>query len=51
MSNEELKRTLESSRKITQEALQSPEKSLALLVKAGIATPDGQLAEPYRRSA
>jgi hypothetical protein len=51
MSNEELKRTVEASRSVREELESSPEKALAFLVELGIATPSGELTEPYKRSA
>jgi hypothetical protein len=51
MSNEDLKETLEALRKTRDEIGNSPERARAFLVRAGILTPDGQVAEPYRQEA
>jgi hypothetical protein len=51
MSNEELKRTLASLDRLHEKIADSPEEALAFLVRAGIATPDGELTAPYRQDA
>jgi hypothetical protein len=50
MSKKELERMLAAMERIQNEH-STKEKALELLVKAGIATPDGQLAAPYRDDA
>jgi len=47
MSEKELERTLAALNRVDQEN-DTREKSLAFLVRAGIATPEGRLTEPYR---
>ena len=47
MSKKELERMLASMERVQKEH-GTKEKALALLVGAGIATPDGKLAVPYR---
>jgi len=47
MNKKELERMLAAMERIRREN-NTKEKALAFLVKAGLATPDGQLAEPYR---
>jgi hypothetical protein len=47
MSKKELERMLASMERVQKEH-STREKALALLVEAGIATPDGRLAAPYR---
>ena len=47
MSKKELERMLASMERVQKEH-STKEKALALLVEAGIATPDGRLAAPYR---
>jgi hypothetical protein len=47
MSKHELEKMLAAFERVHQQN-DTREKSLAFLVEAGIATPDGQLAKPYR---
>ena len=47
MSKKELERMLAAMERVQAEQ-NTQEKALAFLVGAGIATPDGHLAEPYR---
>lgn len=51
MSKEELEKTLAALDRATRDTFASKKKALALLVKAGIATSDAKLAEPYRDDA
>ncbi len=51
MSNEELRRTVETVRRVTDDLTTSKEKALAFLVKCGINTPDGELTENYKPRA
>lgn len=50
MDKKELEKMLAAFERVQKEC-NTKEKALAFLVKAGIATPDGQLAEPYRDEA
>jgi len=48
LSKEEFEKQLAALDKYTTEALKSREAALAVLVKAGIATSSGELAEQFR---
>jgi hypothetical protein len=50
VSNEELKKSLESMQHLREELSSSKEKTLDFLVEAGILTSAGELAEPYTRT-
>jgi hypothetical protein len=51
LSDKELKETLEALKKTREEIGNSPQKARDFLVRAGILTPEGGLAEPYRQDA
>ena len=51
MSDEELKKTVDAMRALTNELTSSPEKALAFFVKHGFLTPSGELTEPYKQGA
>ncbi|HOD20332.1 MAG TPA: hypothetical protein PLV86_09055 [Candidatus Fermentibacter daniensis] len=48
MSEQEERELIERIKAYTESISGSPEKALEGLVAAGICTPDGKLAEPYR---
>lgn len=51
MTNEDLRKTVESARKLTAELTTSKEKALAFLVECGINKPDGELTDNYKPRA
>ncbi len=51
MSDAELEKSVDGMNDLEQELAASPEKALAFLVEAGIATVEGQLTEPYQKVA
>jgi hypothetical protein len=51
MSDRDLKKSVKAMKSLQEELTASPEKALAFLVKAGIATKAGKLAKPYQQSA
>ena len=51
MSDEDLKKTLAAMEAVRAEFGGSKEKALDFLVKAGIATPSGELNENYKQGA
>ncbi|MGN7613367.1 hypothetical protein ACQZV8_14925 [Magnetococcales bacterium HHB-1] len=48
MDKEDLRAFIEAAKEYTEEYTASPEKALEALVRSGIYTEDGELAEPYR---
>ena len=51
MSDQELKDSITAMKAVRDQNTGSKEKALAFLVKAGIATQDGQLTGPYKQGA
>ncbi len=51
MSDQDLKKSVEAMKALRDELTSSPDKALAFLVKAGIATPSGELTKQYQQVA